>query len=179
LKKIKLYIATSLNGKIAKADGSVHWLEAIPNPDKLDYGYAKFQETIDTTIQGYKTYAQIIGWDIPFPYTTTKNYVLTRKQAVIDTEHVEFITEDHIPFIQQLKAGTGKDIWLIGGGQINTMLLNAGLIDEIYIFVMPIVLSDGIELFELLPQETALQLTDTKTYDTGVVELRYTLTNDA
>jgi len=173
LKKIILYIATSLNSKIAKADGSVHWLEAIPNPDKLDYGYVAFNETIDTTIQGYSTYAQVIGWDIPFPYTATKNYVLTRKQDIENTEHVAFIKENHLKFIKKLKEEAGKDIWLIGGGQINTMLLNAGLIDEIRIFVMPIVLSDGIELFELLPKETALKLIDTKTYPTGVVELRY------
>jgi len=173
LKKIILYIATSLNSKIAKIDGSVHWLEEIPNPDKLDYGYVAFNETIDTTLQGYSTYAQVIGWDIPFPYTATKNYVLTRKQEIENTEHVAFIKEDHLDFIKKLKAGAGKDIWLIGGGQINTMLLNAGLIDEIRVFVMPIVLSDGIELFELLPKETALTLIDSKTYPTGVVELRY------
>lgn len=173
MKKIILYIATSLNSKIAKIDGSVHWLEEIPNPDKLDYGYVAFNETIDTTLQGYSTYAQVIGWDIPFPYTATKNYVLTRKQEIENTEHVAFIKEDHLDFIKKLKAGAGKDIWLIGGGQINTMLLNAGLIDEIRVFVMPIVLSDGIELFELLPKETALTLIDSKTYPTGVVELRY------
>jgi len=165
----------SLNGKIAKADGSVHWLEEIPNPDKLDYGYAIFNETIDTTIQGYSTYTQIIGWDIPFPYTATKNYVLTRKKALKNTEHVEFITENPIDFIKQLKKGTGKDIWLIGGGQINTLLLNAGLIDEIRIFIMPIVLTEGIELFELMPKESPLQLVDSVTYPTGVVELKYEL----
>lgn len=173
MKKIKLYIATSLNGKIAKADGSVHWLEEIPNPDKLDYGYTAFNETIDTTIQGYVTYAQIVGWDIPFPYPNTKNYVLTRKQDIANTEHVEFIKENHIDFIRKLKAGEGKDIWLIGGGQVNTMLLNAGLIDEIQVFVMPIVLSEGIELFELLPNETNLKLIDSTTFPTGVVELKY------
>ncbi len=177
MKKIILYIATSLNNKIAKKDGSVHWLEEIPNPDKLDYGYVAFNETIDTTIQGYTTYAQIIGWDIPFPYTKTKNYVLTRKQEIKDTEHVEFVKNKHIEFIKKLKAGEGKDIWLIGGGQSNTMLLNAGLIDEIRMFVMPIILSDGIDLFELLPKETALTLIDAKTYPTGVVELKYTPDN--
>ncbi len=165
----------SLNGKIAQTDGSVHWLEAIPNPDKLDYGYATFNEGIDTTIQGYSTYAQILNWDIPFPYPTTKNYVLTRKQGLENTEHVEFVTKNHIPFIQKLKEGEGKDIWLIGGGQINTLLLNAGLIDEIQVFAMPIVLSEGIELFELLPKETVLRLIDSKTYSTGVVELKYGL----
>ena len=173
LKKIKLYIATSLNGKIAKKDGSVDWLEAIPNPDKLDYGYAAFNETIDTTIQGYSTYAQILGWDIPFPYPNTKNYVLTRKQEIANTEHVEFIKENHTGFIEKLKAEEGKDIWLIGGGQINTMLLNAGLIDEIQVFVMPIVLTEGIELFELLPNETHLKLINSTTFPTGVIELKY------
>ncbi len=175
MKKIKLYIATSLNGKIAKKDGSVDWLEAIPNPDKLDYGYMAFKETIDTTIQGYVTYSQILGWDIPFPYPNTKNYVLTRKQDIENTEHVEFISENHLEFIKKLKAEAGKDIWLIGGGQVNTMLLNAGLIDEIQVFVMPILLSEGIALFELLPKETALKLVDSKTYPTGVVELNYGL----
>lgn len=173
MKKIKLYIATSLNGKIAKADGSVHWLEEIPNPDKLDYGYAKFNESIDTTIQGYSTYAQVMSWGIDFPYATIKNYVMTRKSSLENTKDVEFISENHIEVIKALKAGEGKDIWLIGGGQINTLLLNAGLIDEIYVFIMPIVLSDGIELFELIPNQTTLNLVDSKTYDTGVVELRY------
>jgi len=173
MKKIVLYIATSLNGKIAKSDGSVHWLEEIPNPDKLDYGYTQFQETIDTTIQGYSTYAQVLGWDIPFPYPTTKNYVVTRKSDVKNTEHVEFITENHIEFIKKIKEGTGKDIWVIGGGQVNTMLLNAGLIDEIRVFVMPIILTEGIELFELLPKETNLILMHSTTHDTGVIELYY------
>ena len=173
MKKIKLYIATSLNGKIAKADGSVRWLEEIPNPDKLDYGYAKFNEGIGTTIQGYSTYAQVMSWGIDFPYTTTKNYVLTRKNDLENTKDIEFITENHIEVVKALKEGEGKDIWLIGGGQINTLLLNAGLIDEIYVFIMPIVLSDGIELFESIPDQTALKLIESTTYETGVVELRY------
>ena len=66
LRKIKLYIAISLNGKIADADGNVHWLESIPNPDKSDHGYADFYNSIDTTIQGNNTYNQIINWGIEF-----------------------------------------------------------------------------------------------------------------
>lgn len=78
MRKVKLYIACSLNGKIAAKDGSVNWLETIPNPDKTDYGYLEFQKTIDTTIQGYSTYKQIIDWGIDFPYKETKNFVFTR-----------------------------------------------------------------------------------------------------
>jgi len=173
MRKIKLYIAASLNGKIADADGNVGWLESIPNPEKTDHGYTEFYGSIDTTIQGYSTYNQIISWGIEFPYGDKKNYVLTRKQGLENTEYVEFISEKHIPFIEHLKEQKGKNIWLIGGGQINTMLLNAKLIDEILVFTMPIIIPNGIELFESFPKETHLKLLKTKTYSTGAVELKY------
>ncbi|GAB1453407.1 dihydrofolate reductase family protein [Draconibacterium sp.] len=173
MRKIKLYIATSLNGKIAKPDGSVDWLEYIPNPEKTDYGYAEFFDSIDTTIQGYNTYNQIINWDIEFPYKGKKNFVLTKKQNIENTEFVDFITENHVDFITDLKRKGGGDIWLIGGGQANTLILNAGLLDEIQIFVMPIILSGGIDLFDVFPTETQLKLLETKSYSSGVVEMRY------
>lgn len=70
----------SFNGKIAKKDGTVAWLDAIPHPEGEDYGYADFYEGIDTTIMGYATYHQVINFDIPFPYPDKTNYVLTRKR---------------------------------------------------------------------------------------------------
>ena len=173
MRKIKLYIAISLNGKIADSDGNVCWLESIPNPNNIDHGYSEFYKTIDTTIQGNSTYNQIMSWGIEFPYGDKKNYILTRKKGLENTEHVEFISENHISFIKQLKNQKGKDIWLIGGGQINTMLLNENLIDEIQVFTMPIIISNGIELFENLPKETYLKLIETKSYSTGAVELHY------
>lgn len=173
MRKIKLYIAISLNGKIAKADGSVQWLEDIPNPEQSDYGYFAFYDSIDTTIQGSSTYNQIMGWDIDFPYPDKTNYVLTSKADAEDTEFVRFIKKDHTAFIQNLKQQAGADIWLIGGGGANTTLLNAGLIDELHIHVMPIVLSEGIDLFADFPKETTLQLLDSKAYASGVVEMRY------
>ena len=173
MRKIKLYIATSLNGKIAKPDGSVDWLESIPNLDGTDHGYSKFYKSIDTTIQGYKTYELILNRGIEIPSADKKNYVITRKQHLANTEHVEFIKENHIDFIKRLKKQEGKDIWLIGGGQINTLLFNENLIDEMQIFVMPIVILDGIELFELAPNERMFKLIETKSYSTGAVELKY------
>ena len=121
----------SLNGKIADADGGVDWLETIPNPDKLDFGYAEFYKSIDTTIMGNNTYSQICSWGIDFPYPDKKNFVLTRKKMLKNTEYVDFISTNHISFIKELKAGKGADIWLIGGGQVNTMLLNEDLVDAI------------------------------------------------
>ncbi|MFK8057255.1 MAG: dihydrofolate reductase family protein [Saprospiraceae bacterium] len=175
MQKVTLYIAISLNGKIAKPDGSVAWLENIPNPDLLDYGYADFYQSIGTTIQGRSSYDQVISWDIDFPYAGKTNFVFTRKQGLANTEHVTFISEDHVAFVKNLKSEKGDGIWLIGGGQLNTMFLNERLVDELRVFVMPIVLSEGIELFESLPNETALMLKSSNSYPTGVVELRYGL----
>lgn len=175
MRKIKLYIATSLNGKIARLDGDVQWLESIPNPDGVDHGYAEFYDSVDATIMGSSTYHQIMGWGIEFPYADKKNYVLTRMAEIKESDLVEFVSRDHVAFIKQLKEEKGKDIWLIGGGQVNTMLLNERLIDEAIIFVMPVVIPDGIEIFENTPLETHLELQSAITYSTGAVELTYTL----
>ncbi|MHA7941761.1 dihydrofolate reductase family protein [Formosa sp. 3Alg 14/1] len=175
MKKVKLYIGMSLNGKIAAADGGVDWLESIPNPDESDYGYSSFYDSIDTTIQGHATYKQILSWDIEFPYLSKRNYVFTRDETKRDDRNAMFVSENPIDFMRDLKLKEGKDIWLIGGGQINTLLLNAGLIDEIQVYVMPIILTEGINLFEALPKTTNLHLESTKSYKSGAVEMLYTL----
>jgi dihydrofolate reductase len=177
MRKIRLYIAMSLNGRIARADGRVDWLDAIPNPDGTDYGYAAFYEEIDTTLQGYKTYQQLLSWGIPFPYSGKTNYVLTRKKEVENTEEVAFIREEPVAFLQKLKRQEGKDIWLVGGGEINTLLLNAGLIDELEIFVMPLILPEGIEVFGGIPKETNLTLIKTRAFSSGAVRLTYNVEN--
>lgn len=122
---------------------------------------------------GNKTYQQLIGWDIPFPYVGKKNYVLTRNESPAKSEFVEFIGANHIETIRQIKQQSGGDIWLIGGGQVNTLLYNSKLIDELFLFVMPVVLPDGIELFEGKPDLRQLSLLNSKTYASGVVELHY------
>jgi dihydrofolate reductase len=177
MRKIKLYIATSLNGMIATANGSVDWLEQIPNENEESYGYDEFYNSIDTTIQGYNTYKQILEWGIEFPYKGKKNYVVSNKQNLKNTDDVEFITQNPNKFISEIKNQKGKDIWLIGGGTINTALLSTKLIDEIQVFIMPIILSNGISIFESLPNETNLRLIDSKTYSTGAIEIKYGVEN--
>lgn len=173
MRKLICYIAVSLNGKIARADGRVDWLENAPNPDKSDYGFAEFYETVDTTIQGNKTYQQVMSWDMEFPYKNKENFVITRDKLLTDTEYVQFLSENAIETIRALKAKEGKNIWLIGGGSVNTMIYNAGLLDELRLFIMPVIIPDGIELFTGLPIEKILTLTAMKKYKSGAVELRY------
>lgn len=173
MRKIVLYIATSLNGYIAKADGSVDWLENIPNPKNDDYGFQQFYDSIDTTIQGNNTYKQIVAWGIDFPYQAKTNYVVTRDKDAQDNKNVNFIRSDHIDFIRKLKRKSGKNIWLIGGGKVNSFLLNNGLIDEVHQFLMPIIIEDGIKLFESINDDIDLNIIDTKIYKAGVIRYRY------
>lgn len=175
MKKLKLYIAMSLNGKIARSNGDVDWLEAVPNPDESDYGFSDFFASIDTTIQGNKSYEKVVSWNIPFPYSGKKNYVFTTNSMHEDNKDVSYVSKNHIDFVKILKQEEGKDIWLIGGGQINTMLLKEALIDELQIFIMPIVIPDGISLFGKLPFDQQFELTDTKVYSSGVVAHTYTI----
>ncbi len=173
MRKIKLYIAISLDGKIAKPNGDVGWLDEVPNPDKTDYGYGEFIESIDTTLMGRKTFKQVEAFEGPFPYKGLKNYVFTEHPEKYASENVEFVSGDIVSFVSELKTEQGKDIWLIGGGQINALVLNHQLIDEMQIFVMPIVLGAGIPLFHSLAKETPLNLVETKSYSSGVVLLKY------
>ncbi len=175
MRKIILYIATSLNGLIADKDGKVDWLEKITNPNKDDYGYSNFVKTVDTTIQGNNTYKQIKSWGIEFPYKETANYVITKDNNLTNNDNVKYISTNHIEFIRNLKMQKGKNIWLIGGGKINSLLLENNLIDEIYLFHMPIILEYGIKLFEGIDINKSLKIVSTKTYSSGVNRVIYTL----
>ncbi|MFT6856192.1 MAG: dihydrofolate reductase [Cyclobacteriaceae bacterium] len=177
MKKIILYSAQSLNGKIARSDGSVDWLETIPHVEGEDYGYATFYESIGITIQGYSTYQQIIDWGIEFPYKDKQNFVLTRNNQRQPSTFVNFITNDHLDAVKRLKEKANKDIWLIGGGQINTMMLKAGLLDEMIIHTMPIIIPGGIGLFAGEPVEKQMQVMSTKKYGSGVIETHYAVKN--
>lgn len=176
MRKLILYIASSANGKIADANGGVEWLEQMPNPDQSDYGYAAFINTVDTTIMGYSTYAQLISWDIEFPYIGFENYVVTRKESPVDNGHVTFVKADLVTKIDELKSMTSdKDIWLVGGGSINARVLEAGLVDEVRLFVMPILLKSGIDLTAEMSGNVMLGKPKVVTHSSGVVEMIYSL----
>ncbi len=177
MRTLILYVATSLDGKIAKPDGDVKWLESLPNPEQDDYGYADFYKSIDTTVMGHNTYKEILGFDIPFPYQDKKNFVITRNKDLKDTEHVSFVSDDPVGFMKELKAASGGPIWLVGGAQLNTLFFNEGLIDELMVFTMPIVIGDGIPLFSPHPIERLLKVKAQKTYTSGVVMTSYLPSN--
>ena len=170
MRKVRLYIGASLDGFIAGPHGEIEWLNAYLDGSS-DYGYGSFFESIDVTLMGNSTYQQIRKFD-PFPYLTKTNYVFTRQQAMPPADHVSFISKDPAHFVTHLKNLPGKDIWLIGGGQINALLLNAGLIDEMIISYVPEILGTGIPLFSEKAQPTQFTLHSSEAFSSGLVQLR-------
>ena len=174
-RKIILYIATSLDGFIAKESGAVDWLKGdVDNPD-LDNGYQQFYDSIDTVVMGRVTYEQIINTLSPdtWPYEGKKCYVATRQKGLFDS-NVEFITNDITKTITHLKEEAGKDIWLVGGGRLIDQFISHNLIDRYIITIIPTLLGAGIPLFskENAELELELKLVETKSFD-GMVELTY------
>ena len=174
MRPVTLYIAASLDNFIARPDGDVSWLHAPEySLEGEDYGYYAFYQTVDTTLMGHNTFKAIAGFDVPFPYPDKTNYVFSRSGVKVDLPYVQFIAEDPIEFVTRLQADAGKGIWLIGGGQLNTLFLNHDLIDRLILTVVPITLGAGIPLFAGKGKEKAFQLEKSETFQSGLVQLWY------
>ena len=167
MRKLILFVATSLDNYIAKKDGGVDWLFT-----DNDYGFTEFFNGVGTTLMGYKTYQKVLSFG-DFPYKEKKNYVFTRDKQDKKGDYVDFVSEDIPSFVENLKKQEGKPIWLIGGGEIASFLLNKQLVDELVLAVHPIILGEGIPLFKNIENPLKLKLLGAKSYPSGLVNLKY------
>ena len=173
MRKVILFIASSLDGYIARTSGSVDWLFT-----DQDYGYTDFFATIDTVLMGRRTYEQVLSFG-DYPYKGTQGFVFSKTHSEERDENVTFISSDLTSFIEKLKGGTGKHIWLVGGTEIIQSCISHDLIDEFVISVHPIILGDGIPLFRAPLPMRKLKLKNCRTFDTGLVQLTYIRPNPA
>ena len=174
MRKVKLFIASSLDCYIAREDGSIDWLFTDD-----DYGYTKFYDSVDTIIVGRKSYDQSLAFE-EYPYKGKKVYVFTRKKVRKNNneQDVEYIDTNIQDFVTSLTQSIGKDIWLIGGGEIVSVLLNAGLVDEIILSIHPIILGTGIPLLRDIQKEVNLKLENSLSFDSGLTQLYYKVLKD-
>jgi len=172
--KIKLFIATTIDGFIARENGSLDWLNDIPNPEKSDYGYGEFLAEIDIIIIGRKTYEEILGFGVEWPYDHCKTYIVSsNKNYKTKTANTFTINKLDKQLIDKFKLLSKKNIWLMGGGQLITEFINYNSLDEMTLSLIPIILGKGIRLFPNEPKETKFELVNTKSFDSGVVNLTY------
>lgn len=172
MRKLSLYIASSIDGYIARPDGAVDWLEEFPNPDEPDMGYFEFIKHVDTLLFGAKTYRQVLTFG-EWPYEGKECFVFTRNPKVAHDDKATFISGDIVHFVSELKQKPGNTIWLVGGGEVNSLLLQNNLIDEIILSVIPMALGDGIPLFARGKLNKAMKVAGTKAYTNGVVQITY------
>lgn len=174
MKKIKLYIAASIDGYIAQGDGSLDWLMKYPVNTETNYGYDDFFDSIDTVVMGGQTYRDILDIDVVWPYKDKTTYVITRNSQESNGD-IHFISENIIKAILELRKKTGTDIWLVGGGKIVSMLLSHNLIDEMIITTIPVLLGNGIPLFPSAPNESVWEVQRLEKYDNNVTQTHYAI----
>lgn len=162
-RKVSLFIAMSLDGYIAKADGSVTWLETERPQTEVDDSYEKFYAQVDTVLLGRKTYEQVITELSPevYPYEDVESYIFTSApEKTVGRRH--FVKGDVVALVEKLQAQAGGVIWIVGGSSIVAPLIEANLIDEYIIAVIPRILGSGVPLFQ--PGEREILLTQTNSY---------------
>ena len=169
-----MFIATSLDGFIARRDGGIDWLSIVETPGE-DYGYARFFADVDALCLGRRTYETALGFEAKgfgWAYGDKPTIVLTHRDLPRARETVELYSGDLAKLVERLRT-TYRNIWFVGGGMVAGECLRLGLADEVCYSIVPILIGDGISFFDALDRDVALHLADVKAYRNGMVELRY------
>jgi len=177
-RNVIVHIAASADGYIARPDGDLDWLTSRPAP-KGFYGMNTFMRSIDTKLLGRKTYEASLRMGATFD-SKSPHIVFSRHAPPVDAPSgVEFVNGAIGPFVSRLRERPGKDIWLMGGGELIASFLDEHAIDEFVISVVPVFIGDGIPLIARRHRHVPMDLRSVERFDDGVVQLRYRVPNDA
>ena len=188
MRKLIYFVASTLDGFIARGDGSFAdfpWsqeylaalLEAFPEtfPARLRPGAPTRADNrlFDAVLMGRKTYEVGLSEGIASPYPTLDQYVFSRSMSKSPHSDVTLVSVDAPGFVSALKAQEGRAIWLCGGADLATTLFEANLIDELIVKLNPVLFGSGVPLVGPAVRNVPLTLTDTFTYPSGHVRLHY------
>jgi dihydrofolate reductase len=173
-RKVIVHIATSADGFVARSDGDLEWLTSRPAPAGF-YGMNAFMRSVDTKVLGRKTFEASLRLGATFD-SKDRSIVFSREARPADAPSgVEFVSEAPGAFVSRLRAEPGKDIWLMGGGDIIASFLDDRAIDEFVISVVPVFIGEGIPLIARRHRHTALELLSSQRFEDGVVQNHYLL----
>ena len=169
MRKVVYGVGISLDGYIARPDGSVDFL-FMPK----DYSMAPFFKRCDTAVLGRKTYeaglkmsgGKMSGYGM-------KCYIFSKTLGQVGHKDFAAVKEAPKPFIEALRKRKGKDIWLMGGGELARTFLREDLVDELYLGVVPTLIGEGIPAFPGGFPQREFKLVENKTYSQGMITLRY------
>lgn len=167
-----MYIAASLDGYIARTDGSIDWLMSIPDPEPSTYGYDEFMAKIDALVMGRNTF-DFVKTVKPWPYSVPV-FVLTTSLTQNDIKIKDVFTINRKPpgIVKELNSRGFNNLYIDGGKTIQGFLA-FDLIDEMTITTIPIILGSGISLFGNLTKDINFEHVGTKIHKNGLVESTY------
>ncbi len=178
--RVTIHMAASLDGFIARKDGSVDWLETsdeFTDGDSLDPSDVEaFLKKIDCYVMGSRTYETALNFEsrgLGWSYGDKPTFVLTSRNLPRTRDSVEFYSGDLTQLVNERLRPAFSAIWFVGGGAVSGECLRRGLADEIRYSIVPIVIGDGISFFDKLGRDVTLHLLEVKAYQNGIVELRY------
>jgi dihydrofolate reductase len=180
------YCAATLDGFIAESDDTLDWLTkyegsfAGEGTEPMKGSYDRFYEGIGANVMGSATYEFVLDEVESWPYAGKPSWVLSSRDLPLpegaSSEEVRIVEAKVTDLYDEMIAAAGqRDLWVIGGGNVASQFADAGLLDELILTVTPVVLGEGKPLFDRRPPGGPLQLTGTRTWDSGMVELRYEL----
>jgi len=178
--RVTIHMVASLDGFIARRDGSVDWLETT---DTFDSGKSmdpelvqEFLTTIGCYVMGSRTYETALGFETKgfgWAYGDTPTIVLTSRDLPSRRSSVEFYSGDLTQLVNERLRPSFRNIWFVGGGSVCGACLRLGLADEVRYSIMPILIGEGISFFDGPQRDTALHLREVSAYKSGMVELHY------
>jgi dihydrofolate reductase len=172
--KVSVYIATSMDGFIARPDGEIDWLGEPPEEGGEDFGYQQFMDTVDVLVMGRNTYEKVRTFG-DWPYGTKPVVVLSHRSVQIPgsiAESVEAMSCSPVELVNLL-ARRGAEHLYVDGGKTIQKFLEAGLIQRLIIMRIPILIGEGIPLFGPLQQDIELRRIETRTFPGGLEQSEY------
>jgi dihydrofolate reductase len=170
-----VFIAISADGFIARTDGAIDWLSAVELEGE-DYGYKEFFDSIDTLVMGRGTYDTVLGFE-DWPYGDKRCVVVTHRPPATRRRGEEFFTGTPLELTERLAQEDVRRLY-IDGGQLIRSFLEAGLVDDLVLSVVPVLLGAGIPLFGGAAREQRLLLSESRSWPTGLIQLRYRVAHE-
>lgn len=167
--KVSIYIATSIDGYIARKDGTLDWLYRVGCANE-DYGFQKLIDSIDGVILGRHTYevaAKVPDW----PYKGKRIVVLSNSLHTVRNE-AELFRGDLTELVAHLHSDGIKHVWIDGGVTIS-QFLRLQMVDSMTLSIIPIILGDGVPLFNIIDKEIPCRLISAQSYPSGLAQLNY------
>ncbi|MEJ0006480.1 MAG: dihydrofolate reductase family protein [Steroidobacteraceae bacterium] len=184
--RVTIHMAASLDGFIARRDGSVDWLETsdeFPDGVTMDPAFVEnFLKSIDCYVMGSRTYETALNFEakgLGWAYGDKPTFVLTNRDLPRSRDSVEFYSGDLEPFVNGRLRSTFRSIWFVGGGVVCGECLRRGLADDLRYSILPVLIGDGISFFDSLDKDVALHLAEVKAYKSGMVAIHYEVRSPA